>query len=130
MKRKPGRPKGSSKDQQVDWNIHGKYKPRSRNKAVPFSRLANKVREELMPKKKFDKVPSGKPGEYYNYNNGEYEKYTTGFVGKDNLLETGKMTINYRADQPEDKLYEIIGRLYVESQTEKAVWTAPEVKND
>lgn len=44
------------------------------------------------------------------------------------FLETGKMTINYHADHSEAKLYEIIGRLYVESQTEKAVWTAPEVK--
>ena len=42
------------------------------------------------------------------------------------LLETGKMTINYQADQSEAKLYEIIGRLYVESQTEKAVWEAPD----
>ena len=32
------------------------------------------------------------------------------------ILETGKMTIHYSADQPESKLYEIIGRLYVESQ--------------
>ena len=44
------------------------------------------------------------------------------------IIETGKMTINYRADLAENQLYEIIGRLYVESQTEKAVWTAPEAK--
>jgi hypothetical protein len=44
------------------------------------------------------------------------------------LITKETLRVTYSADVSESKLYEIIGRLYVESQTEKAVWTAPESK--